>query len=321
MEPGRHDEGLGCVLRRTIILPLMLSVACSGCSATVPRSAFDGERAYDDLKAIVALGPRPSGSTALERTRNLIRSRLATAGITLREYPFTAHTFKGEVKMNNLVAEIPGTEPGIIVIGNHYDTKYFPDFEFVGANDAGSTTAWMIELARTIGPRRDGHTLWLCWFDGEEALGEWSNTDGIYGSRDFVLQLHKSGRLAEIRAMINVDMIGDCALGVQRDSGAPGWLVNLVWDAARRAGHGGAFTGRSVSITDDHTPFRDAGVPSIDLIDFHYGGGAVEHQMNWHTPRDTMDLVCAESLQIMGDVILAVLPALDAELAPGTQRE
>jgi Zn-dependent M28 family amino/carboxypeptidase len=245
---------------------------------------------------------------------------LTAAGIAHSEHRFTAHTIQGAVSMSNVIAEIPGTEPGVIIIGNHYDTKLFHDFEFVGANDGGSTTAWMIELARAIGPRREGHTLLLCWFDGEEAFGEWSDTDGLYGSREFVANLHAEGRLGDIRTMINVDMIGDCMLNVHKDSGAPTWLARLIWDAAGAAGHGRAFTSRRISIDDDHLPFRNAGIPSIDLIDFQYGGGNVEHQMNWHTPRDTIELVCADSLQAVGDVILVALPRLDAALR-GAQTE
>lgn len=321
MEPGRAGKGPGRVPRHVHISALLLSALCAACSASTVHTRFDGERAYADVAAIVSFGPRPPGSQALERTREYIRSQMAGAGVILREYPFTAQTPNGPVKMNNLVAEIPGTLPEIIVIGNHYDTKLFTDFEFVGANDAGSTTAWMIEFARAVGPRREGHTLWLCWFDGEESFGEWSETDGIYGSRDFVGRLQAEGRLGEIRAMINVDMIGDCSLDIQRDKGAPPWLAGIIWDAAARTGNRRHFPPRAISIEDDHTPFRDAGIPALELIDFNYGGGAVEHQMNWHTSRDRLDLVCPESLQVVGDVILTALPVLDDALQAETAGE
>jgi Zn-dependent M28 family amino/carboxypeptidase len=213
--------------------------------------------------------------------------------------------------MTNLVVEIPGTLPGIIVIGNHYDTKFFADFNFVGANDGGSTTAWMIEFARAIGPQREGRTVWLCWFDGEEAFLEWSDMDSLYGSREMVSRLQADDRLGEVQAMINLDMIGDCQLSVFHDAGAPEWLVETIAGAARETGNSGAFIPRTTSTEDDHVSFRKAGVPAINLIDFYYGGGSAEHHMNWHTSRDRIDLVCAESLQAIGEVMLAALPRLD----------
>jgi Zn-dependent M28 family amino/carboxypeptidase len=163
--------------------------------------------------------------------------------------------------------------------------------------------------------------LWLCWFDGEEAYREWSDTDGLYGSKAMVAHLKASGTFDRVRAMINLDMIGDCDLDVHKDVDAAPVLVDTIWSAARRAGYRKQFTVRPISIDDDHVPFRDAGVPAIDIIDFRMGGGAVEHQMNWHTPRDTLELVCAESLQAVGDVMLTALPDLDAALARGGPNE
>ncbi len=298
-------------------LPLLLVAAAAGCTAPSAPTGFDGERAYRDVETIVGYGPRTPGSSASRRTRDHIRAELAKLGLELQEQTFTADTPIGAVTMTNLLVEIPGTRPEIIVVGNHYDSKVFPDFEFVGANDGGSSTAWTIEFARAIGAKREGHTLWLCWFDGEEAYGEWSATDGLYGSRSFVERLTSEGRLGDIRAMINVDMIGDCDLDVHRDVGATAELLGPIWDAARALGHGRHFTARTISIDDDHKPFRDAGIPAIELIDFRYGGGAVEHQMNWHTTRDRLDLVCAESLQIVGDVLLTALPAIEQRLSGG----
>lgn len=309
----------GCRDLNALISSIILLALCAGCSAGVPvRTGFDGARAYADLAAIVDIGPRTAGSAGSARTRDYIREQVEAAGHRLREYPFVARTPRGKISMTNLVVEIPGSRPGIVIIGNHYDTKYFPDFTFVGANDGGSTTAWMIEMARAIGPKREGCTLWLCWFDGEEALEEWTDTDSLYGSRQMVVQLRADGRLKDVRAMINVDMIGDCDLGILKDQGAPPWMIDAVWSAASDVRRRRAFLPQSIEIEDDHLPFRKAGVPAMNLIDFRYGGAMVEHQMNWHTTRDRIDLVCAESLQTMGDVILTALPRLEASL-PGAE--
>ena len=275
---------------------------------------FDGRRAYGDLGAILEFGPRVSNSPASAKTRAFIRDRMAEAGVSFREEPFTARTPRGEVPMTNLVAEIKGNTPGTILLTNHYDTKYMPDITFLGANDGGSTTAWMIEMARAIGPKRNGRTLWLCFFDGEEALEDWSATDSLYGSRAFVDKLRAEGKLDDVRAVINVDMIGDCYLGIFKDPGAPVWLTDAVWSVADSAGHAKAFLDISEPIQDDHIPFRNAGIPAINLIDFRFGGSRLDHARNWHTPNDSIDRVCWESLQAVGDVLYQSLHRIDSSL-------
>lgn len=304
---GRVRRGLPVAVVVLGLLP-----ACTPAQSRV--HTFHGDRAYADLKQIVAFGPREPGSPASTNTKEYIRQQLAAVGLTLQEMPFTAKTPLGPVNMVNLFVEVKGTQPGIILITNHYDTKFFRDFTFLGANDGGSTTAWMIELARALGPTRQGRTLWLCWFDGEEAYQEWTETDSLYGSRYMVAWLRDSGKIKDIAASINVDMIGDCQLDILRDKAAPAWMVDAVWSAADKLGLRG-FSMREELIEDDHKPFREAGLPAMNLIDFHYGGGSIEHQQNWHTSRDQVDLVCPESLETVGEAILAALPAIEAGLS------
>ncbi len=306
--------------RRWRWLPMAAAVLAllPACSPAESRArAFQGERAYADLKHIVSLGPREPGSLASAAARAYIRRQVEAAGLTLQELPFVAQTPHGPVNMVNLVAEVKGTGPGLILLTNHYDTKIFRDFTFAGANDGGSTAAWMIEMARTLGPARQGRTVWLCWFDGEEAFVEWTESDSLYGSRHMVDWLRETGRLGEVRASINVDMIGDCALNIIRDADAPPWLIGILWDAAREIGADG-FSLLSETVEDDHIPFRNAGIPALNLIDFRYGGGAIEHRQNWHTARDQIELVCPASLEAVGEVVLASLPAIDAALSKGT---
>lgn len=278
------------------------------------HSPFDGQRAYADLEKICALGPRPPGSPEAEGLRALIREELGKVGIPVKEYPFEAETPLGKRRMVNVVGTVQGSQSGVILLGNHYDTKYFPDFRFVGANDGGSTTAWMIEMARALGPRREGRSVWLVWFDGEEAFKDWTDTDSLYGSREFVRTLRLQGKLKTVDAMINVDMIGDKYLGIARDSGAPGWLSNIVWTTAASQGYSGHFLSQSNTVQDDHMPFRLAGVPALELIDFEYGGSRLDHSNLWHTANDTIDHVSADSLQVVGDVIYDALPGIDTYL-------
>ncbi|HIJ72768.1 MAG TPA: M28 family peptidase [Candidatus Hydrogenedentes bacterium] len=283
-------------------------------AASKTPSLFDGQRAYRDLETIVGMGPRPSGSEALDQLREFVKTELTKAGLNVWEHRFEAETPIGVLPMVNVVAKTEGTKPGVIILGNHYETKHFPEFTFVGANDGGSTTAWMLEMARAVGPKREGRSVWLCFFDGEEAFKEWSATDSLYGSRAFVAHLKESGRFSEIRAMINVDMIGDCYLGITRDTDAPEWLNQRIWRNARALGYGSHFLRASRSIEDDHVPFRTAGIPAIDIIDFCYGANRLEHEQNWHTANDTLERVCAESLQVVGDVIYHSLTDIDAYL-------
>jgi hypothetical protein len=284
------------------------------------KSPFDGKRAYDDLIAIVEIGPRPPGSEGAERLRVLLREKLAAAGLAVSEHAFEAHTPLGSRRMVNLVAKVVGSRPGVIALSNHYDTKHFPDIRFVGANDGGSTTAWMLEMARTLGPKRTGRGVWLIWFDGEEALKEWTDRDSLYGSREMVRVLRESGQLEQIRAVINVDMIGDCYLGILRDPGAPAWLSNAVWTKASELGLGGHFLLEARSIADDHVPFRLAGAPALNLIDYEYGGSPADHRNNWHTVNDTIEKVCPASLQAVGDVLYHAVSGIEAYLDAQAKR-
>src|SRR6185295_19254578 len=188
------------------------------------------------------------------------------AGLEVKMLPFEADTPLGKRSMVNVVGEVKGTRKGVIAFSNHYDTKYFTDFPFVGANDGGSTTAWMLEMARTLGPTRDGRTIWLIWFDGEEAFKDWTATDSLYGSRELVRQLRETKELANLKVLINVDMIGDCFLGIKRDAGAPEWLSNAIWKTAAQLGRERNFLTDTNVIEDDHAPFRLAGVPCANLI-------------------------------------------------------
>jgi hypothetical protein len=282
--------------------------------ARAPQSPFDGKRAFADLEKIVAFGPRPSGTDALAKTRAFIKAGLESAGLPVREWAFDADTPLGVKKMANVFGIVAGTSPGVILLTNHYDTKYLPEIKFVGANDGGSTTAWMLEMARAIGPKREGCSLWLCFFDGEEAFETWSDSDSLYGSRAFVKRLKDEGTFPEIRAEINVDMIGDCYLGVKRDRDAPDGFTKAVWNSAKELGYGEYFLPFSDDIQDDHIPFRKAGIPSLEIIDFSYGGSAIDHARNWHTERDSIERVCDGSLQVVGDVLYHALPKIDTAL-------
>ncbi len=283
-------------------------------------SPFDGERAYTDLELLLRIGERVPGTRGSIKAQKFIRDGLKEAGVEVREFPFRALTPRGVLDMNTIVGIIPGSRSETVILSNHYDSKYFPDFTFVGANDGGSTTAWMLEMARVLGARREGCTVWLCFFDGEEAFEKWSDIDSLYGSRELVSELKRTGELENIKALINVDMIGDCDLGVFKDPDAPKWLRDAITRTAKELGYGDSFLPFGERIKDDHIPFRKVGIDAIDLIDFRYGGGRAMHDRNWHTVHDTIDNVCADSLKVIGDVVYRALPLIEEHIT-GTREK
>ena len=304
-----------------VALAAALLLACNGVAAgdgpvsrsgaQVSRAAdagvkFDSARAWKDLAAQVAFGPRPSGTAALQKTRDYILAELKKAGVETRQQLFIAKTPLGETSMANVIATIPGRRPQRIAIASHFDTKLFRDIRFVGASDGASSTAALVELARALKTRQNEFTIELLFFDGEEAVVEWSRTDSTYGSRYYVDAARKAGTLKDLRAMVLLDMIGDKDLIIRRDSSSTPWLVDIVWAAAARIGHRAVFSNELTAVDDDHMPFITAGIPAVDIIDLDYSA--------WHTADDSIDRVSARSLQIVGDVVLAALPDIEARL-------
>jgi glutaminyl-peptide cyclotransferase len=291
--------------------------AVARCSAQAPPKAapqaapvFDGARAFEDLRRIVEIGPRPAGSPEIEKTRDYIRKELTAAGLTVEDQAFDARTPLGVVRMVNLRATLPGPAGrGRLIIGGHYDTKLSKEFRFVGASDAGSSTAFLLEIARALKGRANAMPIELLFLDGEEAVVDWhlpNAQDHTYGSRHYVEQLKKAGTVKDVRAFILVDMIGDRDLGMRREQNSTPWLTDIIWNTAQALKRP-EFLPDSTPIEDDHLEFLAAGIPSVDIIDLDYSA--------WHTADDTLDRVSASSLQAVGDVLLAALPAIEARLA------
>src|SRR5262249_19673649 len=155
-------------------------------------------RAFKDLEQLVALGPRPPESQALERAREYITSQLGTVGVEVQRDAFTATTPVGRIPMVNIVGVLSGTSSNVVIVAGHYDTARLKGMSFVGANDGGSSAAELLELARVLSRHRHVLTYWLVFFDGEEALEQWSHTDSLYGSRHLAEELATAGRLAEV---------------------------------------------------------------------------------------------------------------------------
>jgi Zn-dependent M28 family amino/carboxypeptidase len=243
----------------------------------------------------------------LTQTRQWLIQEIRGTGAQVEEDPFVANTPIGLIPMDNLIAKFRGSRRETVIVAGHYDTKRFDEFRFLGANDGGSSAALLVELARVLGARPNALNYWLVFFDGEEAVRDWSATDSLYGSRHLVEKLSSSGELSRIQALILVDMIGDAQLGIPREYNSTPWLSDLVFNVARRLGYGKYFVNSQNAVDDDHMPFINAGVSAVDLIDFDYG----PNNSYWHTAQDTVDHCSAQSLTIVGRVVAASLDELD----------
>ena len=259
------------------------------------------------VKEIVAMGARPPGSAAHAKLEQYILSKLN--GVEVEQDKFTAQTPVGKFPINNIIAKFPGTKDGIIVVAGHYDTAYPLGKSFVGANDGGSSTALLLELADELrGKPLEGYSIWLVWTDGEEAFVKWTDTDSVYGARELAQKWQADGTAKKVKALILVDMIGDADLDILKDAKSTPWLRDLVYQAASNLGYQSHFYDWSTPMEDDHGPFVKIGIPSVDLIDFTYG----YNNVFWHTPDDTVDKLSAQSLAITGDVVLETIRLVNA---------
>jgi hypothetical protein len=271
--------------------------------APLKTSPFNERRAGHDLETIVGFGPRPSGSEALAKTRNYIVTELRKAGLNAHLDEFDARTPRGFKHMVNIRASRAGPKRSIIAVTGHYDTKLFDNVRFVGASDGGSSAAWLLEFARCTRDLKLESTLEFVFFDGEEAVVEWTDDDSVYGSRHDVDRRLRDRSLRDLKAMVLVDMIGDRNLNIKKESQSTPWLKDIIWSTARALGYAKQFPDDDIEVSDDHVPFLKARIPAVDLIDFDYPP--------WHTPADTLDKVSAHSLKVVGDVMYFSLPAID----------
>jgi|FLOH01.1.fsa_nt_gi glutaminyl-peptide cyclotransferase len=317
----------------TLLLALSLVALTSSCGGTQaqgsndhgdPKDAVWGadgkgqDRAMEDLRYLCEeIGPRRIGTKGAEQTRVWMQKILGE----LKGWKVSLDAFEamppegarrtGVVQGANILARRAGTQKGEIWIASHYDT--FDTAGFVGANDGGSSTVVLLELARQLqgdGPR-DGMTIVLCWFDGEELfpLIPWHNdTNSTFGSRSLAERMEADKTIKNIKALVLLDMIGDAKLGLLQESGSDSRLKSIFESTAASLGDLGIFVGQR-PINDDHLHFRKRNVATIDLIDFNFGPG----HSYWHTREDTLDKVSANSLARVGRLVTAALPRIEKE--------
>jgi len=268
---------------------------------------FDGKRAYEQVVKQVSFGPRPAGSAALGQLQNYMETELKSYGCAVETDSFSADTPAGRLAMKNILVKIPGEKPGIILLGTHYDTKRLENF--VGADDGGSSTGVMLEIARLLcGQKQAGkYAVWIAFFDGEEAVNkEWVDPDNRYGSREMAARLANSGDLPKVRAFILADLVGGKNPHFLRDGESTKWLKDFVWGVAGKLGYGNIFESAPTNFGgDDHYSFTARHVPSVDIMDLD-----TRDVPYWHTPEDTMDKISERTLAIVGHTILESVKGL-----------
>ena len=253
---------------------------------------FDGERAYADVKTQVAFGPRIPQSQGHDQVQAWIRKELESAGwlVDIQTSESLGHPIE------NIVAKRKDESPQII-IGAHYDSRMYADNDpdpnnhlkpVPAASDGASGVAILLELARSL--PKDIAPAWLVFFDAEDN-GRIEGWDWILGSREFV-----KNNSFQPKAVIVIDMVGDEDLNIYKEQNSDPALTNQIWAVAKNLGYEKQFIDQyKYSMIDDHTPFLEAGIPAVDIIDFDYP--------YWHTIQDTPDKVSAQSLQVVGETL------------------
>jgi glutaminyl-peptide cyclotransferase len=291
----------------TLLLSLVLWALLLPATSISHSYAFSGAEAMAYTRRATAFGERPAGSEAIEKLRKWIVSELKPLGGQLTTDSFTAETPAGPVSMANIILRFPGTSGKAVVIAGHYDTKKIPMVHFVGANDAGSSTGFLMEFAKVAAAMKHPDDLYIVFFDGEEAVRkEWTENDSTYGSRHLAAKWLADGTLGRIKAFINIDMIGDKDLDIADDENSSQSLREMMWQIADKLGYSKYFRRDPGGIEDDHKPFADAGVNAIDIIDLDYGPNG----SYWHTAQDTPDKLSAHSFQVVGDVVSELVKEL-----------
>jgi glutaminyl-peptide cyclotransferase len=278
-------------------------------STPYEASRFDGTNALHEVREFLSVGPRVAGTTGAQHAAEALVKRLTSLGVGAERQSFQDVTPTGSNSFINVIATIPGGKPGLILLGAHTDTKSGIE-SFDGANDSGSGVGVLLALAPILkAGAGQAPTIQLVFLDGEECRINYGPTDGLHGSRHLAAELHRTGRSREVLAVILLDMIGDRDLSVTVPRNGTPDLISRVFDAATESGVRSKFSLFPGTILDDHQPFLDHGMPAVDLIDFEYGSAPGLNDY-WHTSADTVDKLSADSLEIVGRVVLRALNRL-----------
>lgn len=318
--PGLRQGRMTSTMRVTgLVLILSAGFLLFGCrpadeppptARSLDPAAFSGARAYEAAQGLVDVGPRDAGTPGAEAAAEHLRDQLRAVGVETSIQTFEDDTARGPVVFRNVVGAVPGTGPGLVVLGSHYDTKTGMEEGFEGANDSASSSGALVELARVIAAEAALEPLPMefrfVFFDGEECHVTYGPRDGFHGSRHYARSLLENGEAERARAVIILDMIGDRDLTLTLPRNGDPQLLSMVLAAARDEGIRSAVALASFAIGDDHVPFLEAGMPAVDIIDFQFGSAPGLNDY-WHTGEDRMDKISPESLAKVGRLTISTL--------------
>jgi hypothetical protein len=303
-----------CICLSLLLLLVLLFSPFKTVAQKPTTTQVSGQAIYALTQQLLAVAPkRYNGSPGHLAAENFIKDHFkpeASKG-NFETDQFTARTPAGVQTMRNYIVRFPGKKDGIIVLATHYETNYpLKDIAFVGANDGACTTALLIALGQYFRAHPpQGYSIWLVFDDGEEAVQSWSASDSLYGTRHLAAKWYADGTLAKIKAFLLADMIGDKDLNIDRDDMSTPWLEDLLAVAAKNTGHSAyVFKNNVQGLGDDHIPFKQRGVPVLDLIDIDYGPHTDQTPDGYHhTAQDTIDKISPKSLQISADLFLELI--------------
>ena len=286
-------------------------LALTGCTRKSIDKGFSGEMAYKHIETLVSYAPTEPGTKAIAKAQNYIETLLNGYGWKVSRQSFKDQTPVGEKRFMNLRARFsPNVDDldwkdggGKLLICSHYDTKIIKGINFVGANDGGSSTGVLIELARILSkdPER-AKKIEFVFFDGEEAVVDFSATDGLYGSRYYGKYWRSAPKNKKPQSAYVLDLVGDKNMRIDPPVDSPLHLLSELYSAARQIGKKSLFGIHSTPITDDHVPLNAAGIPALDIIDSNYISGR-----KWHQEGDDLTSVSSKSLEVIGNVVLQII--------------
>jgi Zn-dependent M28 family amino/carboxypeptidase len=300
---------------------LTVLAACGAVAAPTLHDAFDSKQAFAYTKEVSDFGERWPGSPGHQKTEDLIHKVLAATGATVEPDNFTAQTPRGPVAVHNIIGKFNVTaDPNqpIVILAGHYDTLFKPGF--IGANDGGSSTAILLSFAEALAHQKTKMQVWLMWTDLEEAIKDFDDTDGLYGSKHFARRLRDEGLVPRVRGFFLLDMIGDKDLGVCRETQSNAALQGIMARAATELGYRQYFFQYEMGITDDHVSFLQVGIPAVDVVDAMFGRMGKDPATGkdfdgmgefHHANTDTMDKVSQRSLEIVGRTMLRTVEMMD----------
>jgi glutaminyl-peptide cyclotransferase len=296
-------------------LGLFIAFLAASAQAATLHDRYNAQQSFAYTAQIAAFGERMPGSPGHAKTEALIHQVLQKDGAVTKADDFTAKTPRGQVPVHNIIGKFNVTaDPNqkIFILAGHYDTLFKPGF--IGANDGASSTAILLAFADALAGQKTKMQIWLIWTDLEEAITAFTGDDGLYGSRHLAQSLASKKLAPRVLGFFLLDMIGDKDLGVAREVNSERWLQDFIAHAATQLGYSQYFFQYESSIIDDHVPFIQAGIPSVDVVDARYGrmGPGLDGMGEFHHANtDTMDKISQHSLEIIGRTILLTIEQLD----------